>query len=69
MRRELAEDVRARLAGDEAAHVVTAHIDDDGTLVVGMDSAAWAARLRYEIPELLGRPLRVRVAVPGETGK
>ena len=67
VRRELADDVRAQLGADEAAHVVSAHVDDDGTLVVGMDSSAWAARIRYACPELLGRPLRVRVGIPKRT--
>jgi hypothetical protein len=66
-RRELAVQVRAELPPQESVHVVSAHIDDDGQLVVGMDSAAWAARLRYSTGELLGKPLRVRVALPGET--
>jgi Dna[CI] antecedent, DciA len=65
-RRELAGRVRAELAPDVAGHLVSARIDDSGRLVVGMDSAAWAARLRYSRSELFGRPLRVRVAVPGE---
>jgi hypothetical protein len=68
-RRELAARVRAGLAADEAAHVVSARIDEAGRLVVGMDSAAWAARLRYSRSELLGRPLRVRVGIPGETAQ
>lgn len=66
-RRELAGRVRAGLPPEEAAHVVSAHIDDEGRLVVGIDSAAWAARLRYRTAELLGRPLKVAVSQPGET--
>lgn len=65
-RRELAHRVRAELPADEARHVVSARLDEGGRLVVGMDSAAWAARLRYSTAALLGRPLRVRVIVPGE---
>lgn len=64
-RRELAARVRQALPEDEALHVVSAHLDDGGQLVVGMDSAAWAARLRYSTAELLGYPLRVRVTAPG----
>jgi predicted nucleic acid-binding Zn ribbon protein len=67
-RRELAGRVRAELPPHEAAHVVSARLDEDGRLVVGMDSAAWAARLRYSTAELLGKPIRVHVAVPGDTG-
>lgn len=66
-RRELAARVREALPPDEALHVVSAHMDADGRLVVGMDSAAWAARLRYSMAELLGHALRVRVTVPGAT--
>ncbi|HEY5665457.1 MAG TPA: DciA family protein [Gammaproteobacteria bacterium] len=67
-RRELADKVRAELPEPEARHVVGAHFDDSGQLVIGMDSAAWAARVRYSTPELLGVSIRVRVAVPGGTG-
>jgi hypothetical protein len=65
-RRELAVRVRSELPAAESEHVVSAHMDDEGRLVVGMDSAAWAARLRYSMAELLGRRLKVRVAVAGE---
>jgi hypothetical protein len=64
-RRELATKVRAELPRAEAGHVVSAHLDDQGRLVIGMDSAAWAAKLRYSLAELGGRQVRVRVAVPG----
>jgi len=64
-RRRLAAELRSRLPADEAAHLVSAHIDADGALVIGMDSAAWAARVRYAAPELLGQPVRVRVTAPG----
>jgi hypothetical protein len=67
-RRELAARVRAALGDGEAPHVVSARIDDAGRLVVGMDSPAWAARLRYSKGELLGRPIKVRVTAPGEAG-
>jgi len=63
-RRELADEVRARLPEDEAAHVVGAHVDADGALVVAVDSAAWAARLRFAAVD--GRVIRVRVAPPGD---
>jgi hypothetical protein len=65
-RRELASRVRAVLPAEAAAHVAGASLDDEGRLVVAMDSAAWAARLRYSTDELLGLSLRVRVAVTGE---
>jgi predicted nucleic acid-binding Zn ribbon protein len=66
-RRQLAARVRAALPADAAAHIVSARLDEDGHLLVGVDSAAWAARLRYSRDSLLDLPLRVRVAVPGET--
>ena len=64
-RRGLRARVRAELPPAEAEHVVSAHIDDAGRLVIGVDSAAWAARLRYTVSSLLGREARVRVARPG----
>jgi len=64
-RHALAAEVRAALPEAEAEHVVSAHFDDADRLVVGMDSAAWAARLRYTTTELLGKTLKVRVAAPG----
>jgi hypothetical protein len=67
-RHELTEEVRSSLPPAEAGHVVSAHFDDRGRLVVGMDSAAWAARLRYATSELLGRELKVRVTQPVEPG-
>jgi hypothetical protein len=64
-RRALTARVRAALPESDSAHVVSASLDRDGCLVVGMDSAAWAARLRYEHDRLLGLELRVRVVTPG----
>jgi len=63
-RRELAARVRSELPAAEAEHVVSAHLDDQGLLVIGVDSPAWAARLRYSTSELLGKRLKVRTAVP-----
>ncbi|MDX1563097.1 MAG: DciA family protein [Gammaproteobacteria bacterium] len=63
-RRILAAQVRAELPADEATHVVSARIDEQGRLVVGVDSAAWAAKLRYSAETLLGHPVKVRVSVP-----
>ena len=68
-RRELADQVRASLPETEAGHVVSAHLDDRGRIVVGMDSPAWAARLKYSMDELLGRELTVKVTQPaGKAG-
>ena len=64
-RRTLVSEIRALLPADEAAHLVSADFDDAGFLVLGMDSAAWAARVRCAYPELAGRRLKVRV-VPRE---
>ncbi len=66
-RRLLAAEVRAALPEAEADHVVSAHVDDLGRLVIGVDTAAWAARLRYTIDSLNGRPVRVKVVVRGES--
>lgn len=63
--RALAEEVRAGLSPEEAQHVVGAHIDIDGCLVIAVDSAAWAARLRFV--RLDGRSVRVRVAPVGDS--
>ena len=67
-RRSCAQRVRALLPEAEAGHVVNAHIDEEGQLVVAMDSGAWASRVRYLASELGGRPLRVRVAPPDGSG-
>lgn len=67
-RRELAVRVRSALPAEEAEHVVSAHIDKTGRLVVGVDSPAWAARLRYSKTSLLEMELKVRVAIPGTAG-
>jgi len=64
-RRKLLKQVRAELPGETAGHVVSARLDPDGQLVIGVDSAAWAAKLRYERDSLLGRGLLVRVVAPG----
>jgi hypothetical protein len=63
-RRRLAARVRSELPPAESEHVVSAHIDENGDLVIGMDSPAWAARLRYATDQLLGMNLKVRTAVP-----
>lgn len=60
-RRTLAAEIRGLLPGDEAAHLVSADVDDAGHLVLGMDSGAWAARVRCAYPELAGHRLKVRV--------
>jgi hypothetical protein len=67
-RRELAARVRSALPAEEAEHVVSAHVDETGRLVVGVDSPAWAARVRYSRTKLLEKELKVRVTIPGAAG-
>lgn len=67
---ELDARVRALLPEGLAAHVSGAVLHDD-TVVVLVDSAAWASRLRFHAPELVerlaprydGAVTRVRVKV------
>jgi len=49
------------LSASEAEHLVSAGKDSEGQLVIAMDSAAWAARVRYRARELWSRPVRVKV--------
>ncbi len=51
-RSALTERVRAVLSADESAHLVSAGLNDAGELVIVMDSAAWAARVRYHADSL-----------------
>lgn len=60
-RRGVADRVRAQLPPDEAAHLVGASTTDAGELVLVMDSAVWAARVRYRAEELGAKQLRVKV--------
>jgi hypothetical protein len=64
-RRRLAAEVRALLPAEEALHVVSASTDAAGRLVVGVDSAAWAARVRYRVRELGRDAVDVRVVPKG----
>jgi hypothetical protein len=52
--RRLTGVLRRALPEPLAAHCVAANLDGD-TLVVGCDSSAWAAKLRYHLPTLLAR--------------
>lgn len=45
--------LRALLPADEAGHYVVANIKGD-RLVIHAESASWATRLQFRIPELLG---------------
>lgn len=51
---DLAARVRSALAGPEKDHVLSASYRDD-TLIVIVDSAAWASHIRYAHQELLER--------------
>ena len=51
---DLATRVRAALSAPEKDHVLSASYRDD-TLVVMVDSAAWASHIRYAQHELLER--------------
>ena len=51
----LTDLLRAGLPERSAAHVVSCALQDDGTVSVSVDSAAWATRLRYEHERLLAR--------------
>jgi hypothetical protein len=64
-RRRLLAEVRASLPADLAEHVVSAGTDVAGRLVVGVDSAAWAARVRYRVGEVGRNDVQVRVVPKG----
>jgi hypothetical protein len=66
-RHRLVAKVKASLPADEAEHVVSASTDAAGRLMVGVDSAVWAARVRYRVRELGPDDVQVRV-VPGGSG-
>ena len=60
--RRLTALLRAALPEPLAGHCLAANLDGD-TLVVGCDSAAWAAKLRYQVPDVLAQ-LRNHPDVP-----
>jgi hypothetical protein len=64
-RRSTAASIRQRLPAAEADQLVAAHFEEDGTLVLVMSSAAWAARVRYRAEDLEVARLRVCVAPRG----
>jgi hypothetical protein len=63
-RRDFTEELKLLLPADEGSHLVAASTDAAGRLVLSMDSAAWAARVRYRARELGRENIRVRVAPP-----
>jgi hypothetical protein len=64
-RRRLVTEVKASLPADEAEHVVSASTDAGGRLTIGVDSAVWAARVRYRVGELGRGDVQVRVVPKG----
>ena len=60
-REKLTAQIRALLPVEEAAHLVTASLTENGELLLMMDSSAWAARVRYRADELSAAKLNVRV--------
>ena len=67
----LADAIRRGLPATTGDHVTMVTVEPDGTLVVSVDSGAWASRLRYEEGTLLrlcqavrtdAKSVRVRVA-------
>jgi Dna[CI] antecedent, DciA len=64
-RRTTTERIRLLLPPDEAEHLVTASTNPAGELVLVMDSAVWAARVRYRGEELGVARLWVRVLPTG----
>ncbi|MDH4073351.1 MAG: DciA family protein [Gammaproteobacteria bacterium] len=50
----LASALRGVLPPDAAAAVVAANLREDGELVVVSASSAWASRIRFEEPAILG---------------
>jgi len=53
------------LPPEEAEHLVSASTSAAGELVLVMDSAVWAARVRYRGAELGAERLKVRVVPEG----
>jgi len=57
----LTAEVKSRLSAAEAEHLVSARNNEEGELVIAMDSPAWATRVRYRVRELWRRPVRITV--------
>ena len=60
--RRVSDSLHKALPEPLASHCIAANIDGD-TLVVGCDSSAWSAKLRYLIPQLLER-LKTQADLP-----
>ncbi|MGI9257783.1 MAG: DciA family protein [Gammaproteobacteria bacterium] len=65
-RESLTSRIRSRLPADEAAHLVSAGLNETGKLTLLMDSPVWAARVRFRAEELGAKKLVVRVSPPGD---
>jgi hypothetical protein len=57
--------VRALLPPEESTHVVSAATDENGELVLIMDSPSWAARVRYCVSALPHARVKIRVSPRG----
>jgi hypothetical protein len=57
--------VRKLLPPDEATHLVSAATNENGELVLVMDTPAWAARVRYCIGALGNAEVKIRVLPRG----
>ncbi len=64
--RNLTGHIRKMLPSEEADHLVNVSIDEEGELILVMDSPAWAARVRYRA-KTLGRD-RITVKVVPYSG-
>jgi hypothetical protein len=60
-RRNLTERVRAALPAEAGGHLLGVTELADGGLELHLDSSAWAARIRYELPRLGARIVTVKV--------
>jgi hypothetical protein len=57
--------VRQLLPAEEGAHLVSAATNEQGELVLVMDTPSWAARLRYCIGALPNARVRIKVLPRG----
>jgi hypothetical protein len=53
-RREATAKIRSLLPAEEASHLVSAGTNEDGELILVVDTPAWAARMRYSVARLPG---------------
>lgn len=60
-RREATAEVKALLPAEEASHLVSAVTNEQGDLVLVMDTPTWAARVRYSVAGLANPKVKIRV--------